>query len=102
MLPTSNAQHTHTARVSKRWKEFGCDEEVLGPWRFVAGITIDGHRVETSRGVAILFFVVWRSGERGVTAGDADHPAVNEALIAGIHALVDFIDDTKGGAGEGL
>ena len=35
-------------------------------------------------------------------AGDADHAFVDEAFVAGIHALVDFVDDAEGRAGEGL
>ena len=31
-----------------------------------------------------------------------DHAAVDEAFVAGVHALVDFVDDAEGGAGEGL
>ena len=27
---------------------------------------------------------------------------MNEALVAGIHSLVYFVDDAEGGAGEGL
>ena len=37
-----------------------------------------------------------------VAGGDAYHTGVDEPLVAGVHALVDFVDDAEGGAGEGL
>ena len=35
-------------------------------------------------------------------ARDADHSFVDEAFVAGIHALVDLVDDAEGGASQGL
>lgn len=31
--------------------------------------------------------------------GDVDHSGVHHALVAGVHALVYFVDDAEGGAG---
>lgn len=37
-----------------------------------------------------------------LTARDFDDATMHESLVAGVHALVDFVDDAEGAAGEGL
>lgn len=39
---------------------------------------------------------------RARLAGDVDHALVDHAFVAGVHALVDFVDDAEGGAREVL
>lgn len=74
-------------------EQFGRDEEVLGPSCCCA------------LSVALVVFVVkmvsFMPGRWLIehAARDADHSFVDEAFVAGIHALVDLVDDTEGGAG---
>lgn len=37
-----------------------------------------------------------------LAAGNLDHAFVDHALVAGVHALVDLVDDAEGGLGHGL
>lgn len=37
-----------------------------------------------------------------LAAGNLDHALVDHALVAGVHALVDLVDDAEGGLGHGL
>lgn len=69
-------------------QEFGGDEEVLGPGRrpVFGAVTVAERRRWLGRTVEDA-------------ARDADHAFVDEAFVAGIHALVDFVDDAEGGAG---
>lgn len=39
---------------------------------------------------------------RVLAAGNFDHALVDHALVAGVHALIDLVDDAKRGLGHGL
>lgn len=39
---------------------------------------------------------------RVLAAGNLNHALVDHALVAGVHALVDLVDDAEGGLGHGL
>lgn len=39
---------------------------------------------------------------RVLAAGNLDHALVDHAFVAGVHALVDFVDDAEGRLGHGL
>lgn len=112
MFSAGDAKDAHAACVGERREEFGCDEEILAAastfcfsrveMMTIDSVAVDGDGIKTCARVPVRLFVVRRSGEGGVTAGNADHPAVNEAFVAGIHALIDLIDDAERGAREGL
>lgn len=95
VLARGDAEDAHAALVGEVVEQFGGDEEVLGASPALArrpvffffsfgmlseGLGLLGHAVEDA-------------------AGDADHTFVDEAFVAGIHTLVDLVDDAEGRAG---
>ena len=81
-------------------QQFGRDEEVLA---LLGGL-------EASVDAEVFGWDVVRGGggggggggRGGRGTGDTDHTGVYESLVARIHALVYFVDDAEGRAGEGL
>lgn len=68
---------------------------------FAAGDAQDAHlgvvaeaREELGRDEEVL--------RRVLAARNLDHALVHHALVAGVHALVDLVDDAEGGLGHGL
>jgi len=69
------------------------DQEVLTATT-VASVGVDV-AIDASRSKFVAFGIAG-------AAGDIHHAFMDKALIAGVHALVDFVDDAEGRTGERL
>lgn len=131
MFPACDAQHTHTPGVVQAREQFRGDEEVLASsstsFHVSLGIVVtyivvvviavivavNGYGVEALicsgvcmavRSVRQMGMIVVGSigGEGGGGTSQPDHASMHQAFIAGIHPLIDLVDDAEGRAGEGL
>lgn len=92
ILTAGDTQHPHPPLIREVVQQFRRDEEVLTAAPALPIIMLLIVRIDT---VVVM-------GKVGFAARDANHAFVNEAFVAGIHALIDLVDDAEGGFGEGL
>jgi len=88
IVPTRDTQYPHTPRILQPMQQLRRDQEVLT----ASTITSVDVAIDAVSCKLVAFGIAG-------AASYVHHAFVDEALVAGVHALVDFVDDAEGGAG---